>query len=231
MIDVHTHILPGMDDGSKSVTESIEMLKELKRQGVEEVVLSSHYYAEKETPDSFFARREKAYSELKAAIENEEDMPKLRLAAEICYYVGVSILENKRKFCIEGTSLFLLELPLWRKIDRGIIDEVIRLSMNQEVIVLLAHVDRYIDHNPISVFEELAKAGVLIQFNTDFIEKHNKRIIKKMNKKGWPHFIGSDCHNTEERAPKYQIGYRNLVDFVGEEAIERINYYEEAYFN
>ena len=57
MIDFHTHILPGMDDGSKSVEESIWLLQEEVRQGVDAVMLTPHFYAEENSPVDFLRRR------------------------------------------------------------------------------------------------------------------------------------------------------------------------------
>ena len=61
MIDFHTHILPGMDDGSKSVEESIALLQEEARQGADMVFLTSHFYAEENSPSEVRRRRRSAW--------------------------------------------------------------------------------------------------------------------------------------------------------------------------
>ena len=58
MIDFHTHILPRMDDGSRSVEESLEMLDSMRQQGVKTVFATPHFYANDESVDSFLERRE-----------------------------------------------------------------------------------------------------------------------------------------------------------------------------
>ena len=159
MLDIHTHILPGIDDGSTSPYQSIEMLKMLRDQGVDRVVLSSHFYAEEETPERFLERRNRAFEILKNAIADEEKikgdlhLPKLILGAEVNYFIGVSTSKYLRSLKIEGTPLLLLEMPKTRW-DQGMKNEVMRMALGNEVIPLLAHIDRYLEYNKFKTFLE-----------------------------------------------------------------------------
>ena len=72
MIDVHTHILPGIDDGSKSVEMSLEMLRILASQGVTTVVATPHFYATRNNPESFYEDRQRAREQLG---QLPEDLP------------------------------------------------------------------------------------------------------------------------------------------------------------
>ena len=67
-IDFHTHILPGMDDGAETVQQSIKMLRMLRKQGVDRVALTPHFYAHRESVDSFLDRRQTAFEQLQKAI-------------------------------------------------------------------------------------------------------------------------------------------------------------------
>ena len=71
MIDFHTHILPKMDDGSKSTEESIAMLKMQAEQGIRWVVATPHFYAEHESPQDFLQRRNHSYQSLQKEIERQ----------------------------------------------------------------------------------------------------------------------------------------------------------------
>ena len=75
MVDFHSHILPEMDDGSESVEMSLAMLRESRRQGVDLICSTSHFYADEEEPASFLARRGEAYARLREAMENPADYP------------------------------------------------------------------------------------------------------------------------------------------------------------
>ena len=230
MLDIHTHILPEIDDGSSSVEQSIEMISMLVEQGVDKIVFTPHFYAEMEAPEQFLERRHEAYQKLLPYLKEQFPDSRFRLGTEICYYIGVSVMEDKKRLCIEGTPLFLLELPMC-KWERSVITEVKELVRSEQVIVTLAHIDRYFDFNPLSVFEELARMGVLMQLNADFaLEKRHRRFIKKLAKKGLLHFIGTDAHNTGARCPRYEDAMRNLWplrDYV----FGNLSVYEEQFFN
>ena len=67
LTDFHSHILPGVDDGSTSVEESIAMLRMLSRQGVSHVVATPHFYPNYDDPEQFLRRRKDVYEDLLAA--------------------------------------------------------------------------------------------------------------------------------------------------------------------
>ena len=69
MIDFHTHILPGMDDGSRDVHESIQALTLEDEQGVQEILLTPHFYAHIDKVSSFLERREALFSEINESTE------------------------------------------------------------------------------------------------------------------------------------------------------------------
>lgn len=71
MIDFHTHILPGIDDGAKDVSVSAAMLEMEKEQGVNEIVLTPHYYGKFYSPTDFVRRRAAAYEKLLAVAAGE----------------------------------------------------------------------------------------------------------------------------------------------------------------
>lgn len=73
MVDFHSHVLPGMDDGADSVEMSLRMLEESARQGVDLIFATSHFYADEDDPHSFLQRRNEAYQVLRAAMEKGEE--------------------------------------------------------------------------------------------------------------------------------------------------------------
>ena len=79
--DFHGHFLPGMDDGSRSVAESLEMLQLAGEQGISKMFATPHYYPN-ETVDSFLVRRQQSWQKLKAAMEETEgSYPQIALGA------------------------------------------------------------------------------------------------------------------------------------------------------
>ena len=93
MIDFHTHILPGMDDGSQAAHESLQLLTLESEQGVQEILLTSHFYAHIDKISSFLERREHSFWKLTKAL-NEHDMGaslSLRKGAEVYYFPGIGM--------------------------------------------------------------------------------------------------------------------------------------------
>ena len=138
MIDWHTHILPGMDDGSRDVAESISLIKMQVSQGIDTVVATPHFYANDETINSFLDRRKKSLELLKS--ELPDTSPKILLGAEVRYYQGISRMADLNALRIENSKLILLEMPIstWTEY---MIRELIEISGKSEVKIVLAHVD------------------------------------------------------------------------------------------
>lgn len=210
IVDFHTHILPGMDDGSADPAESAAMLAEEARQGVDLVVLTPHFYATENSPRQFLARRSAAYQRLMQVIRPE--FPQLRLGAEVQYFEGMSRAESLDALRVEGTPLLLLEMPFSRWPSRTV-SEVLELNDQQGMQVVLAHVERYLPMQHEEVWRTFAENGVLMQASASAFRSWGKRRkIRSMMRDGMIQFFGSDCHNMDDRPPNLNAAYR-YVDF------------------
>lgn len=210
IVDFHTHILPGMDDGSADPAESAAMLAEEARQGVDLVVLTPHFYATENSPRQFLARRSAAYQRLMQVIRPE--FPQLRLGAEVQYFEGMSRAESLDGLTVEGTPLLLLEMPFSRWPSRTV-SEVLELNDRQGMQVVLAHVERYLPMQREEVWRTFAENGVLMQASASAFRSWGKRRkIRSMMRDGMIQFFGSDCHNMDDRPPNLNAAYR-YVDF------------------
>ena len=101
-----------MDDGAGNTAEGLEMLRESRRQGVELVCATPHFYADEEDPRSFLQRRSEAWDVLHRAMDPGEKWPAIRLGAEVLYFPGMSGAEELRSLCLEGTPILLIEPPM-----------------------------------------------------------------------------------------------------------------------
>ena len=210
IVDFHTHILPGMDDGSADPAESAAMLAEEARQGVDLVVLTPHFYATENSPRQFLARRSAAYQRLMQVVRPE--FPQLRLGAEVQYFEGMSRAESLDGLTVEGTPLLLLEMPFSRWPSRTV-SEVLELNDRQGVQVVLAHVERYLPMQYEEAWRTFAENGVLMQASASAFRSWGKRRkIRSMMRDGMIQFFGSDCHNMDDRPPNLNAAYR-YVDF------------------
>jgi len=223
--DWHTHILPAMDDGSRNVAESLEILTLCGVQGVSRVVLTPHFYPHKESPDSFLNRRAKSSNVLeKAALEYEQEalsvypLPSRVLGAEVYYFHELASIKQEDLFdlCIDQTNILMVEMPE-EEWEESVFVCLERLLYERKIIPLIAHIDRYYksvkDHER---FQRLIEDGLRVQLNAEeLINPFSRKRALRWIEKGLVHLIGSDCHNMKERKPNLDKAFDILQKRVG----------------
>ena len=143
MIDLHSHILPRMDDGSRSTEESLQMLTALGAQGVTDVAATPHFYASENGPDRFLARRARSWQQLRPHLT--ASLPRVHLGAEVLFFEGIAAFDGLPRLCLSGTDVLLLEMP-FRPWNGRMLDELLELAGRPDVTVLLAHMERYLPY-------------------------------------------------------------------------------------
>ena len=141
MIDIHTHVLPGLDDGSGSLEESLWLGHVLARQGVKLFAATPHFYATQESPQDFLRRRERAEHQL--FLHWPQEFPPFLMGAEVRFFDGMSRTQELPLLVLEGTNLLLLEMPFSPWSSR-MVEEVLEIQERRGLQVLLAHVERYL---------------------------------------------------------------------------------------
>ena len=228
MTDVHSHILPSVDDGSASVEESVKLLTMLSEQGVDTVAATPHFYADYDDLGSFLKRRLDAYNNL--MLNTPASLPQIRLGAEVAYFDGISYSDAVNELTIEGTPLLLVEMPMDRWSGR-MTEELLRLASGGNVCVLLAHIERCMPFQKWDVWEALLENGVLMQSNASFfLDRRARKQAVRLLKDGCIHMLGSDCHNLTMRAPHLGEAYEVIERYCGREAIERLAMIENDFF-
>ena len=214
MIDIHTHILPGMDDGSGSLEESLAMAKESARQGVRLLAATPHVDATHEDPNSFLRRREKSLALLESTWQ--EGFPTLLVGAEVRYFDGISRVEKIAHLTLDHTRILLLEMPFTSWSGR-MVDEVLELQRSRGLQVLLAHVERYLKDQDGQAWETFRQNGVWMQCNANFFLRwQTKRKAQALFKKGEIQMLGSDTHNMTTRPPNLAMARDALVKSLGQ---------------
>lgn len=197
MVDIHTHIIPNVDDGSPNLETSINMIKHEISIGVDTIICTPHH---------IYHRYEKSVEEIKEKFDqlNEEvkrlNLPiKLYLGQEICYTHRediLSMLKSGKLLTLNNTNRVLLEFSFTRE-PEDLLDIIYNFSINgYEVIV--AHVERYEWMN-IDKVKSLKAEGALIQINSNsylgLTSWREKRMTKKLLKLGLVDYVASDTHS------------------------------------
>lgn len=203
MIDFHTHILPGIDDGSRSIEESIVMLQAEAAAGISRVVFTPHYYASQNSPEEFLHRRRKSWNALMPYMDR--DMPKVSFGAEVQYFEGICEVKEILDLRIVGTPYLLVEMP-FRHWEERMLEDIVELNANLDTVVVLAHIERYLSNVSSQSLAYLRDNGVKIQMNVSmFSQWRSSRMAMSMLKAGEVHILGTDCHSMGHRRPNWDL--------------------------
>lgn len=212
MTDLHTHILPGMDDGARDLSTALALLEQEARQNVHNVALTNHYHCEAETVDDFLGRRERAFSELRAAAP-----------ADICLKQGCEVFfspmltaVDAAALCLEGTNYLLLELPILQK--PAFLREVLLHLRSLGLVPLIAHVERYayVRRDP-TLLADWIDLGALIQVSSGSLTGRDGAFVRKLIKWGLVHVLASDAHSVSYRPADLKPGLDAVSRSLGAE--------------
>lgn len=221
--DFHSHILPGIDDGSRSVEESLGMLRMEARQGVGRIVATPHFYPHQNSPAEFLERRAESACVLQEALAQEPPLPQIHLGAEVYFFQGISDCEQLRELTIDKNSYIIIEMPMPPWTDR-MYRELQDIHYKQGLNPIVAHVDRYI--RPFKTYDipsRLAQLPVLVQANASFFrDRFTRSMAMRMLRQGQIHLLGSDCHNLTTRVPNLDQAVQLIEKQLGQEALQWI---------
>ena len=232
MTDFHSHILPGIDDGSDSLEMSLEMLRMEAAQGIDVVVATPHFYAGDESPERFLQKRDAAETILRQAMKEEPDLPQLYVGTELYYFRGISRSEFLPQLTIQGTNCVLIEMPPapW---SEAMYRELLDIRERRGIIPIVAHMDRYLGtFRRYGIPERLGALPVLVQANTSFfLNAATARTAVKMLKKNQIQLLGSDCHNLTTRQPDMGDALHRIYKKMGRKALDKLSNYEAILFD
>ena len=234
LFDMHSHILPGIDDGAKNVEQSVELLDALKKQGVTNVCFTPHFYTHQLSAADFISNRDEALEILKPHIP--EGM-KVIAGAEV--YV-TRFMFNGDDFsgaCFGNSRYIMTEHSYNARFTEHTMNYFSRLIDDFDMIPILPHFERYtaIMDNP-SILYELKDMGVVIQTNASSYSKKasffSKRKRLKFIKEGLVDILGTDTHSLTHNNP---YAYSEAIEYISEKAgsdiVKRMMSNSEEIFN
>lgn len=217
MIDLHCHILPGIDDGSKNTEMSLAMLREQQKQGMQAITFTPHFHPERIDPQTFLRARKHSYEKLMSVPEVGELCIKFKLGAEIFFSPKLNEIDLD-PFCFTDSNYVLIEFPTNER-PYGLTHTIINI-MNRGYNPILAHVERYpyFTDDPTKLYD-LVEKGCVIQINAGAVLDGNK-IAMKYIKWGMAHILSTDCHNIDKRKPNMKEAYKVIRKKFGEDQID-----------
>lgn len=219
MFDLHSHILPGIDDGSLNPEMTRQMLYEMQQQGVLAVAATPHFYANRDLPEAFLRRRDAAVERISSL---PGSFPKIILGAEVAYFDGISRSGILHKLQLGNSGLVLIEMPFCPWSGR-MIREICQVKAETGLTPVLAHIDRYRPQLK-KCMPALLNSGALFQCNAEaFLSFWPRRWALNLLKQGYIHFLGSDAHNLSSRPPRLKEACDVIRDRLGEDTLHLLN--------
>ncbi len=225
MIDFHSHIIPNVDDGSKSVEETFELLKEAKEAGFSGIISTSHYMEGYYETDA--AERSVWIKAISENLGKKDIDLKLYLGNEVYITKNIiNLLETGKATSINNSNYVLFEFPMNSKpMDMY---DIIYDMLECKIVPILAHPERYsfVQKDPNLIYDLIQK-GVLMQSNYGSIlgmyGEKAEIIVRKLLKNNMVHFLGSDVHRVGSIYPKIQSSLKEIEEIVGEDKLDEIS--------
>jgi len=238
MIDIHSHILHGLDDGAADLEMSVQLLQDYANQGVTEIICTPHiepvHYQNQDTLNDYLSRRQAAFSALNQEISRRQLAIQLHLGTEILIAADmVKMLAspaNRDQVKLAGSDYILVELPRTLSGGYPILDQLLFRLQVSGLVPILAHPERSMQDPE---FLDVLQAWVdderlLVQVNTSsFVQdprltperQHHYRAretyIWQLIERDLVHFVASDAHHPQKRPVQHQLAREKLTTRLG----------------
>ncbi|HEY5555485.1 tyrosine-protein phosphatase [Acetobacterium sp.] len=225
MIDLHSHILPGVDDGARTIEESMDMIRAARDQGFRGIILTPHYIANTDY-QSRVKENKALFKALKKTVKDQGIDLFLFLGNEVCYRVGIlKLIENGDFTTMNGSRYFLIEtkshLP-----DLFNFEAFLFKLQLKGYTTIIAHPERYdfVQKDP-NVLGNLVAKGSLAQMNilslTGFYGTRAQACAEILLTHNMVHFLASDAHKPKSYE-EFAIARERAIDLVGEKKVSQM---------
>lgn len=213
----HCHILPQIDDGSRSVEMSLKMIGMMRAQGVNEIFATPHFYAHREKDiASYLAKRQAALQKL---VDADASNASIRLGAEVAIEHGISQMKGIEQLRLGDTDYILLELP-YGSFSHWQLEEINEIACEYGLTPIIAHIHRYLDDYSRDEMNEVLRTDAVFQINNEAFGNHKeKKFVKSLIRDGYPYLFGSDAHDLDDRRPNWDLLKKKVRQDVLDESV------------
>lgn len=204
-IDIHSHILPGIDDGAETMEESLQMLACAAQDGISEMIMTPHFHYRR--GHAAPQKVQRVLKELQDAAENKNIKIRLYTGNELYYtHELLEIVKAGEALTMAGTEYVLLEFST--ETEKRRIQNAVYEFLSEGYLPIIAHIERYQAFTGNREFaEELSKMGAYYQVNADSLSGKfgwkMKHFARHMVQSGFVQFVATDAHDLKHRPPIY----------------------------
>lgn len=221
-MDIHSHILPDVDDGAKDLKESLELLKLMKCDGISHVIATSHFYPELMNYEQYIEVTSEAFETLKTKFNNKK-LPRIYLGCEMLYYKGIGNCEILDKLCLNKSKYLLLELTD-HNINEDLFEDLNLLLNEQKIIPIIAHIERYYRaKNFKKLLKFVLSNNIPVQINASSLLVFGmRRTVKKILTSNAFCVLATDAHSIDERPPMLKEAFNIIEKKMGAEYHQKL---------
>ena len=223
ILDIHTHILPGVDDGAKDMQEALALARQARENNTRGIVLTPHYRAPHKMDADLLYKR---FCLFRKALHKELPQMSVYLGCEIRYQSGIpEMIREHRLLPMYHSRYILLEFPSTAFSTH--ILSALRECIAAGIVPIVAHAERCdaFHHDP-ALTEQVLTLGGLLQLNADSVmgkvSHRNKKFCHKVLEAKQVHFIASDAHDSIRRPPLLRDCYTHVSEKYGEEYAQKL---------
>ncbi|MCB5714527.1 hypothetical protein GKG47_16035 [Lactonifactor sp. BIOML-A3] len=223
LIDVHNHILPGIDDGAGDIMESQKMLAIAVSEKIDAIITTPHF--ECGMDQAVIEKRAEAFESLSQYIQKAKLPVALYPGNELFYSEGIiDALDSGDALTLNHTRYVLVEFPIYEEFSY--IRRAVQKLRYAGYLPVLAHVERYENLLKEEKIAEIVNIGAYIQVNASSLTGRAgwqmRRFLLRLARRDLIHFIGTDAHGWEHRRPKMQECLAYLEKKAGKDCVRSI---------
>lgn len=217
MLDIHSHILPDIDDGARDIETAVKLLEMMGAQGITDVIATPHFDARQDDIGYFKQKTARAKEDLELYTRGC-NLPNIYMGSEVYYFKGMGKTQGLYELTLANTRYILVELPSSSSIDSGVLRDIADIYDNLGLVPIIAHIERYYER---SHFRELCRlisnGSALSQINAQaLLSREQGKICKKLIRRGLVTFVATDAHSLERRPPLLAPALGLIADTFGE---------------
>ena len=224
IVDIHCHLLPGVDDGAESYVQALSMLAIAEQEGIKTIVATPHLVCDG-SEKTYAVRVKEAFVTMQSLVIEKGLKVRLLLGYELLLSPSLLHIDNLPEYVIEGSSKLLVEPHMVDPPDS--LDELVYEAEHYKLGLVLAHPERsQWLANRLNYLKEMANSGMLMQVNagsiTGLFGSAIARNARRMVEQGLIHLIGTDAHSDDTRGPHAKDALTIISDWTSSSELDDI---------
>lgn len=225
LIDLHSHVLPQMDNGARNINQSIDIVKACYADGISTIIATPHYYQKQSK--GIFIQRMDALNALQEALQLFKIPIDIQLGFEVNADITLLDRTSLGALTLAGTRWILLERPYLYPEE---FDDIMEAVFDCGLLPIIAHPERYpYFTDDFDALQDLVSRGASVQVSTDVVAGDQGEALQQWCMRAFEidlaHFVASNIHNVSNQSPRMQAAAAAIASTLGEDKMVEIMYH------